>query len=196
MEYLIDLDFSEQLIDLINYMYEVGFMVGCLFSERYYTSNVQKKAVFLAYSLSILSGLSLGIYKIFLKSSGEYVKSVIIVGYGLSGIGQSLLIILMVAYATPYVKSYPNTGLIPILLGLLNFSGLVGALLNYLITNIGFNTDWILLAITIIILLLSFAISWNLKGIPRVYIINNEMKPEIPFSYFSVSFYTYGVIKN
>ena len=178
------------LVNIIGYMYEVGFMIGCLLSERYYTSNVEKKAVIIAYTLTTCSGLSLSLEGIF---SNELYAFIIIAGYTLSGIGQSLLLVVMVAYATPLVRQEPSSVLIPILVALINFSGVVGSLLNYSVVVLNWHTTYVLLVLNFVLLFASIGISWNLKGIPRVYFINGDDKPEIPFSYFSIAFYTYGV---
>jgi hypothetical protein len=172
-------------------MYEVGFMIGCYISEKYYTSNVQRKAVILAYSLTTFSSISLALFKIFEdKISG--LESIIVLGYTLSGLGQSLLIIVMVAYATPHIKQYPKSALLPVLVGLLNFSGAVGGLLSFLIST-SMYSGYLNIGLNIILLSISILISSNLKQSPRVYTISLSSKPEIPFSYFSVTFYAYGV---
>jgi hypothetical protein len=178
-------------IDIINYSYELGFLIGCLFSERYYTSNVQREAVILAYSLTTFSSVSLSLYKIF-KGYFKSFELVIAFGYAFSGAGQALLIIVMVAYATPYVQLYPKSALLPIIMGLLNFTAAVGALLTYTITLLKYS-EYVSLCFNGLLLGLSILISWNLKELPRSYTISVCSKPEVPFSYFSIAFYAYGV---
>lgn len=172
-------------------MYEVGFMLGCFLSERYYTSNVQRRAVILAYSMTTCSGISLALFKLYASSINNF-EIIVVIGYTLSGLGQSLLIIVMVAYATPYIKLYPKSALLPVLVGLLNFSGAVGGLLSYLISNYEYS-GYLNLGLNAILLTASILISWKLKQSPRRYSISVSNKPDIPFSYFSLTFYTYGV---
>ena len=176
---------------IVNYVYNIGFMIGCIFSERYYTSNVQKKAIYISYTLSMCSGISLALKIIFTLPS-----YCVAIGYTLSGIGQSWLIIVMVAYATPIIKSDNSSILLPIILGLLNFSGIVGATLFYVVKVIDNNTGYLLLSLNLLLLLVSYIISWNLKGIPCIYNGKSDHKPLIPFSNFSIVFYTYGVLIN
>lgn len=173
-------------------MYEVGFLVGCIIAERYYTSNVQTKAVYSAYLLTIFSSISLSVYNL-IGSTEDSLEVIVVIGYTLSGCGQSLIVVLMVAYATPHVRKNPMSALLPLILGLLNFSGVVGALLTYFISSIEFLPDLFMIILNLILLFLSVIISRNLKAIPIVYIINGEKRPEIPFSYFAIAFYTYGV---
>ena len=175
-------------------MYEVGYMLGCFFSERFYTSNVQRKAVILAYTLTTSSGISLALFKIF-ESKVKNLEIIIVIGYTLSGLGQSLLIIVMVAYATPYIKLHPKSALLSVLVGLLNFSGAIGGLLSYLISTSQYSS-WLNIILNTVLLTISILISSNLKQSPRSYTISLSKKPDIPFSYFSFTFYTYGVKAN
>ena len=126
---------SLEWVDIINYMYEVGFLIGCIISERYYTSNVQKKAVYLAYTLTIFSSISLSLFNL-LGSPGNNLEVIVVIGYTLSGCGQSLIVVLMVAYAAPHVRKNPKSALLPFILGLLNISGVVGALLTYFFNHL------------------------------------------------------------
>ena len=178
-------------IDIINFSYELGFIIGCTFSERYYTSNVQRKAVILAYSLTTLSSVSLSLFNIFKGFYGK-LEFIIALGYAFSGAGQSLLIIVMVAYATPYVQLYPKSALLPIIMGMLNFTGAVGALLTYTISLLQYS-EYVTLCFNGLLLSLSILISFNLKEIPRCYRVSVSNKPEVPFGHFSFVFYSYGV---
>lgn len=186
-------DLDDSAVDLVNYLYEIGFMIGCMFSEKYYTSRVQKSAVFICYALTMCSGISLSIFSILKENNIENAEYIVVAGYGLSGIGQSLLLVVMIAYATPHTKQHPRSALLPLILGLLNFSAVVGALANYFVQFFNSYNNIVMLIMDFILLSMSFAISWNLKGIPQAYIKDGELKPEIPFSNFSVSFYSYGV---
>lgn len=189
---LLSTNIDKSWIDIVNYMYEFGYILGCFVSERYYTSNVERKAVIFAYFLTVLSSVSLSLYKIF-KSYYKDLEFIIALGYCFSGIGQSLLIIVMVAYATPYIRLYPKSALLPIMMGLLNFTAIVGTLLTYSISLFE-HSAYISLCFNTLLLIISTLISMNLKNIPRCYTISNSSKPEVPFKNFSVTFYTYGVM--
>ena len=183
---------SQEWINIINYMYELGFLIGCIISERYYTSNVQKKAVYFAYTLTIFSSISLSLFNL-LHSLVRNLEALVAVGYTLSGCGQSLIIVMLVAYSTPHVRKNPKSALLPFILGLLNISGVVGALLTYFISRIEYLPDLFMIILNFALLFVSLIISRDLKAIPRVYIVNGDKRPEIPFGYFTVAFYTYGV---
>jgi hypothetical protein len=170
-------------------------MLGCFFSERFYTSNVQKKAVILAYVLTVCSGVGFAVFSLIKDYDTYWSPIVIYVGYFLSGTGQALLLVVMAAYATMFVQNNPNFPIMPVLFGLINFSGLIGVLLNFIISFIHFiNSAYILLALNAVVLGASISISWGLKGSPKIYVRDDNYKPDKPFTYYSVVFYTYGVI--
>lgn len=181
-------DLDDSAVDIVNYLYEIGFMIGCMFSEKYYTSRVQKSAVFICYALTMCSGLSLSIFSILKENNVANAEYIVVAGYGLSGIGQSLLLVVMIAYATPHMKQHPRSVLLPLILGLLNFSAVVGALTNYFVQFFNSYTNVVMLIMDFILLSMSFAISWNLKGIPQAYIKDGELKPEFLLVIFLLHF--------
>lgn len=165
-------------------------MVGCIFSEKYYICNIQRKAVFVAYSLAISSIVSLYLSDLY-DGLAPYI---LYIGYFFTGVGQSLLSIILIAYATPFVRNCPTqSNLITILFGTLNIFGVIGAIIKYLLYKLS-HDKLIMLLINVALLLASLIISRKLKGIPQVYYKYGESKPIIPFESFTIVFYTAGVI--
>ena len=186
VQYITELD--SEWVEWIDYMYEVGYMIGCLISENYYSVNVQWKAVIIAYTLTMCSGISLSLF--YMIKRPEYI---VLIGYTLSGIGQSLLIVLLIAYTTPIIKADSTSILLPIILGLFHFSGIIGSSLSYFIEKFfATSQGLILFLLNLLLLFISYIISWTLKGIPTIY-WNINRTPEIPFSHFNIVFYTVGV---
>ena len=184
---------ESEWVEWINYMYQAGFMIGCLISERYYSANVQWKAVIIAYTLTMCSGISLSLFYIIERPDGSGPGYIVLIGYTLSGIGQSLLLVLLIAYTTPIIKADPTSVLLPIILVFFHFPGIIGTSLSYFIEKF-FATyqGLILLLLNLLLLFISYIISWTLKGIPTI-CWNISRTPEIPFSHFNIVFYTVGV---
>jgi MFS family permease len=168
-------------------MNELGFIIGCIVSEKYYTFNIQRTAIFIAYLLSICSSLSL--YFLFLHGS----NTLIVIGYTLSGIGQALLMVVIVTYTIPIIKNNPFCPVLPIVFCLLGVSGVLGSVLNIFLYDKNEASNYSLLGLNSVFIIISFIISWDLKGITKSSIITDNNKPIIPFEDFNIVFYAFGV---
>ena len=186
IQYVSDVE-SIKTAQNISYSLMLGYVIGSILSEKFYLSFSKRKAAFISYFLCVGSCLGLYVH--------HYLNSVLVlvVGYTLSGIGQSLFYVLLVGYATPYIRAKEKSLLLSIVLGTMSTSGLIGTIFNYVMREVGIYSPTIYLIISFVILSLSIGISWNIKGFPHTYIKNNDSVPDVPFKYLYLFFYTYGV---
>jgi hypothetical protein len=173
---------NENLVEL---MMSLGVACGTLTAEFFFTKLSKHHAIpviMLMFIISVFFIILLSYYP------SNLAKAFILLSYACNFSAQMLLFIVELGYLSKYIKLNPNTFSLTILLSLNQ--------LTYIFGPLFFNMElWHYALSYTLIILISIIITWRFEVEPRFFASISELKKSttVPFSVFTISFYSFGV---
>lgn len=165
-------------------LYSSSYCIGCLISESYYSKWNENYAILLLWVVFVISNVL--VFLISLKANLLF-QVLSSVGYVFSSIAQAILVIVEIGYITAYMKQFPDSFALPLLLSLTQFCFILSFFLDFL-------SPLMSLLIFFAVTAVCMGITWKFTGVPIDYPNKNCSRYIIlPFAAFALEFYVFGV---
>lgn len=179
---LIQENIDENLVEL---MISLGIACGTLIAELFFTKLSKHHAIpviMLMFIISVFFIILLSYY------SSNLAKAFALLSYACNFSAQMLLFIVELGYLSKYIKLNPNTFSLTVLLSLNQLTFIFGPLfLNLKL--------WHYALLYTGVIMISIITTWRFEVEPRFFASISELKKNttVPFSAFTISFYSFGV---
>ncbi|OMJ87481.1 hypothetical protein SteCoe_10815 [Stentor coeruleus] len=172
--------------NLVQFMTSFGIVCGTLIAEVFFAKLSKNHAIPVIMLMFLIS-----VFLIFFLSSyqSNLAKAFALLSFSWNFSVQMLLFIVELGYLSKYIKSNPNTFSLTVLLSL----NQLGFIFGPLFLNIKL---WQYAILYIIVIWISIIVTWRFEVEPRFFANISELKKNttLPFSVFSISFYSFGAV--